>query len=268
LQPGERIELIAVKKGDQVKKGDLLVQLANDDLLEHRSLLQEKRFKMMQTSDKIRLLDARIKTLTHSIDQLEKKIADEQTVLKKLADYETEKDLMQWTENLQRKKDQLSVIKTEHTIAIKQLGQQAEIETTYAELSKQLDRQRNALTVQAPFSGTIVFTGHNYGRATVGEKVLELRDDQKLIVKATVFQHQLPYIHIGSRAKIFPNFFKDLFVWGEVKAIGPPNSSQTDRGFPTFSLTIELDHESNELISGMGVSVKIIADDQPVEERQ
>ena len=67
---------------------------------------------------------------------------------------------------------------------------------------------------------------------------------------------------------MFPDFFQEVFVWGEVKSIGPSTSLQADGGFPIFPLTIELDHMSEDLISGMGVSVKIIADDHPGEELQ
>lgn len=263
LQSGERVEYMAVKVGDEVKKGDLLVQLANDALLEKRSSLQEKRFAMMQTGDEIRLLDKRIKAMMNSIDQLEEKIAEERSLFAELNEYTAEKNLIQWSEDLQAEKDALSILKTERTIAVEQLAQQAEIETTYAELSEQLDRKQNALTVQAPFAGRITFIGHNYGRAMPGEQIFELIDDRKLIVNAAIRQHQLPFVHIGSRAKVFPIFFQDKFVWGEITAIGPSDTLQADDEFQTFPLTIELDHNSNELISGMGVSVKIIVDDHP-----
>ena len=256
----ESVEYIAVKAGDHVQKGDLLARLVNYALLDHLISLQAKRLSLMEAGDQIRLLDKRIESMEKAVHRLENRIAKERSILIQVGEKTIDSYLIEWTEELREKQDALSILKTERNFTQNRLAQETVLENALNEKAKKLSDRIDDLAVCAPFAGHIDRVSENYGRALPGDRIIELRDDNVLIVNATVWQHQLPYIHIGSRAKIYPNFFQNEAIQGTVVAIGPSSSTETNGGFPVFPVTIELTKTPAGLISGMGVSVLIVVD--------
>jgi Cu(I)/Ag(I) efflux system membrane fusion protein/cobalt-zinc-cadmium efflux system membrane fusion protein len=109
------------------------------------------------------------------------------------------------------------------------------------------------LTVFAPAGGLVMQRIHGLdGMAIVpGMELLHIADLSSLLLRAEVYEHQLPWLDIGSKAEVTFDYLPGEAFSGRVRYIEPEVSPETR----TVTLTLEVPNPSGRLRVGMFATV-------------
>lgn len=258
LRPGERIVKVLTWEGAAVDKGVALVQLANDDLRRQAISLHDRISKIEEENDHREILKLKIENTEEIIKKLGSQIEKERGISEKIPDYLIEGKIGEWINEKTSAERELRIFQKELSLLEKRLAKSENRRGLLEERMSEIEREIQQLLITAPFSGRVTRMGHYPERLGPGDLVLELSNEESYRVEAKIWQHQLRYIRPGDRAKIFPNFFEDYHIYGNVRSVDPSGNPSQEDGFPVFIVTIILDQKSSKLISGMAVAVEII----------
>lgn len=178
---GEIVEL-AVKEGDYVKKGDLLIRIKADT---YNSIVERAEASLLANEAQLRQSEANLKQLKAQFER-QKTLYDQAAISE--SEYETAMG--------------------QYESAVAQLGQaKANVEVGKAQLKQNHEDQRKT-TIYAPSDGTVskllVELGERVvGTATMaGTEMLRIADLSKMEVRAEVNENDIVRVEMGDSAKL------------------------------------------------------------------
>jgi Cu(I)/Ag(I) efflux system membrane fusion protein/cobalt-zinc-cadmium efflux system membrane fusion protein len=124
-------------------------------------------------------------------------------------------------------------------------GKVAEIEST--------GEVHRTLTVVAPTSGVVMQRMHGLDGMAIqpGMELMHLVDLSSLWLRAEIYEHQLPWLGVGSSAKVTFDYLPGEAFSGRVRYIEPEVSPETR----TVTLTLEVPNSTGRLRVGMFATV-------------
>jgi multidrug efflux pump subunit AcrA (membrane-fusion protein) len=256
LGAGERVVRLLVQDNAQVRRGDNLVQLANDNLTGLLFSLNQKEEELAAERDAQTLLQVEQGAAAAALRRLEARIAEEQALHERIADYPAAGVLRELSEERDRRQANLKLLDTKIVLA---RARAARLEAAIAALrgrSGDLGSQASRLLVTAPFDGRVVHVHPHADRAPIGTRILELWDTRALRVEARVWQHQLALIREGQPVKVLPEFFQNTTIDGKIASIGAVIEAPERESFPVYPVLVDLLDPPRTLQVGMAVTVR------------
>ncbi|MBO9489846.1 efflux RND transporter periplasmic adaptor subunit [Endozoicomonas sp. G2_1] len=209
---GGRVEEIFVDDGQYVEKGDLILRLSNDRLLQN-SINNESRF--IENMNSLRDREFRLSTqklnLREQLLEYEYRVSRLQKELNRLNSvensYVVQKDIDNTTDEFNyyiSKRDILKKrITLEDDLRKKQLQQ---IQTSISQVDRNLDliqQTLNNLNVKAPISGHLSTLKTELGRnIQQGENIGQIDIISKYLIKSEVDQYYISRVFIGQNAEL------------------------------------------------------------------
>lgn len=261
LLPGESLEQVHVKRDEQIKKGDPLIRLSNDQLANSIVDLVRKKNEIEYTMRQNSLTAMEIKLKEKYIAQIDEKINKEEELVEKISGYSSQlsKQLLQQKQQLS---DQLTVLRAKHRMAAEVNQSNQKLTATLQDQIDRLTERQKQLDIKAPFDGTIFYIEENPSRAVPGRVVCELWNEQVVMVRGKIMQHQYSFVHSGDKVKISLEFSDEKSLDGIVYAIEQGQAQGSDprlmRGYATFSVLIKVNHP-RWLKPGMMVSIEMVS---------
>jgi Cu(I)/Ag(I) efflux system membrane fusion protein/cobalt-zinc-cadmium efflux system membrane fusion protein len=113
---------------------------------------------------------------------------------------------------------------------------------------------QRTLTVHAPADGVVMQRMHGLDGMAIspGMELLHLADMSSLWLRAEVYDHQLPWLNVGSRASVSFDYLPGDSFSGRVRYIEPEVSPATR----TVTLTLEVPNPTGRLRVGMFATVE------------
>jgi len=258
LQPGERVLEVFFKRGQRVKKGDPVTRLSNEGLYEQYYILKEKELFALKEQNRADILKLRMQIRQEGLKRLNGKIAKEREILKKVPEYHIKEKISQLEEEKKDREGELQILQGERQAILKWLKKNSELTKVRSAKLSNINFQKEGWLVKAPFGGYVVRAAQFPVRLRSGELVLEIVDDQHLEVVAFAWQNQMKHISPGLKAKVYPNFFDDTFLYGTVRSVVPVARIESNREIPSFPVIIDLDDDNIKFYPGMTVTVRIL----------
>ena len=253
----ERLGAIFVKDGAWVEKDAPLVKLENNVLPDHIIRLMTDSIALQEALLHIENLRIKVQMLQEEIMWIDERIKEEKEFKEALPNYPVEGILKKIEEEKKRKEWELRLISNEMETATLLSEMRQELLQRLKDRINILQEREKSLVVKAPFSGRVVMNNPSPETIRPGEVLLELWDESTLVVKAEVWQNQIRFVKPGETVEIFPNFSRTFSVPGTVRSIGRPTDyAQSEKGFPVFPVTIDLQGRSKKLLPGMAVTVR------------
>ena len=113
---------------------------------------------------------------------------------------------------------------------------------------------KDELTFRAPFSGHIITKTAVEGRSFMaGEALYEIAVLHHLWARASIYEYEMPLIHVGQKARIVQPYLGNKTFQSEVAFLGPHIDPQTRRG----EVRLDLDNPGHQLLPDMWVNVEI-----------
>ncbi len=237
--PGEIIEL-AIKDGDFVKKGDLLVKV-NPDTLDAQVKQQEAALAATRASSAQRraeMLQAEL-DLSRASDLFEKGFVTE--------------------DELDQAKTRVEVTKAALEAALHQIERQE------MQLREATDKLAKA-TIYSPITGTVTRLNSEIGDRVVGTgqfagtEILRVADLNNMEVRVQVSEADIVNVEVGQLAKIEVDAFSKEEFTGTVTEIANSALTTNERSqeqLTTFEVRIRLDDSENVLRPGMTATADI-----------
>ena len=261
LLPGESVEQVYVKRGEQVKKGNPLVRLTNDQLSNSIGDLIRKKNEVGYNVQQASLLTLEIELKEKYLAQIDEKIKKEEELVEKVSGYSSQlsKKLEQQRRQLS---DQLTILRARDKIAMEMNGKNQDLASSMQVQIEKLVERRQQLDIKAPFAGGIFYIIEDPQRAVPGRPVCELWNENVLMVRGKIMQHQYSFVHSGDKVKISMEFSTEKKLDGVVHSIEQGLAQERDprlmQGYATFSVLIRVD-EPQWLKPGMMVSVEMVS---------
>ncbi|MEZ5363469.1 MAG: efflux RND transporter periplasmic adaptor subunit [Bryobacterales bacterium] len=277
--PG-RVAWIGVEKGDQVKKGDVLVRLED----------AEFRARVQQSEGNVAALKARLAELEagsrpEEIRRAEANMGEARADLQKAKlDLDRARELSeagvvsrQDFDNAKAAYDsqQARVQSLERSLELLRIGpRREEIESMRGQVRQaegQLAYDRtilDATLIRAPVSGAILERNVEQGEFVttgfVGDRgakgyVVSLADLGDLQVELDISQDDFSKLHMGQKAKITTDAFRDREYDGELVEISP----EADRQKATVQVKVQVLHPDEYMRPEMNANVAFLADQKP-----
>lgn len=260
LLPGENIEQVYVKRGEQVKKGGPLLRLTNDQLSNSIGDLIRKKNEIRYNVQQASLLGLEIELKEKYVAQIDAKIKKEKELVEEISGYSSQvsKQLQQQRRQLS---DQLSILRARNSITMEQADKNQELESfLQMQIDKLAERQRQ-LDIKAPFAGRIFYIVEDHLRVVPGRPVCELWNENSVMVRGKIMQHQYSLVHSGDKVRISMEFSTEDKLAGVIHSIEQGRGQERDprlmRGYATFSVLIKVD-DPRWLKPGMMVSVEMV----------
>jgi len=252
LKPGDVVLEMFVSEGDQVRKGDKLLRLANVDLVSRFVGLRQSKLWYLREIESLAALDQEIAIERRNLDMITRQLAKpemgEGPAAARLR--EEERKLSERLRTLAVRKENSGSQKGALTEALRLIDESLDL----------LDKQLDALMVTAPFDGVARSVEADTNSLAPPMAALEVRDESTLAVQVDLWQHQVPYVKVGNKALIYPDFYGERKFEGLVTRIDPPRASPGLRDFPKFPVTVKIGATETGLLVGMVVSVKILSE--------
>jgi len=290
-----RISTIHCDEGDTVNKGDVLLQLADEDLLAKVNLakatLEKVKTEVLVASSRVENMQAAIENVEADIHAAE---ADLQNAESRQKDAERHLQQMNTLYKINAvARESLDSAVTAHDAAVAGVkAAQAKIAAEKArqkEVMAQKDMTENQLlsakagvhqaesdleyqqavyaetVIRSPISGTVVYKALRVGEAvSPGMTILTIVNLNRLTVRIDLDESSLGSIRIGNRALIQASGNPELSAEGVVAAINQYADFATQRDvtggrqdIKTFRVTLDFTDDSRKFHPGMTVSVQI-----------
>lgn len=258
LRAGERIIKYKIKENEYVKKGQPLVWLTNDSLLNQVISQREREFEIKKDIEELKIQAMEISILKNDIERLKKQILEERNIAKLIKDYPLSIQEKKITDEIVLKTKKLNILTSKKLLNENLINDRKKIQNFSSSHTADITRRLNKLIVKAPFSGKIAQVNQNPDWASTGETILEMWNENELLVKAEVWQHQIQHIKINDNAKVFPDYYTNYKLNGKVIKIGNAIHSNRNDEYPRFPIVIKLNKiKNNKLRVGMVVLIKI-----------
>ena len=230
---GGLISVLNVRKGDSVRKGDLLLSLWNKDLMAEIELSQAE-----AASAKA---NARASCLTAEVAQRE---ANRLLKLKKSGAVSEERVDRAVTDASARRAS-CDAAKASTTVS----ASRANV------IRARLDRTR----LIAPFNGVVAAIHGEVGESVGGTPVIDLIDTSCFHVTAPIDEVDAPRVSVGQTARVTLDAFGDREFAGTVSQIAPFVLDLASQA-RTVEIEVELDNptDRNELLAGYSADVEVI----------
>ena len=230
---GGLISVLNVRKGDSVKKGDLLLSLWNKDLMAEIELSQAE-----AASAKA---NARASCLTAEVAQRE---ANRLLKLKKSGAV-SEETVDRAVTDASARRASCDAAKANTTVS----ASRANV------IRARLDRTR----LIAPFNGVVAAIHGEVGESVGGTPVIDLIDTSCFHVTAPIDEVDAPRVSVGQTARVTLDAFGDREFAGTVSQIAPFVLDLASQA-RTVEIEVELDNptDRNELLAGYSADVEVI----------
>lgn len=264
-----RIEKIYADEGDEVKEGDVLIKLEQQELIIAKDqaeatlrLAQANLDKVLAGTreEEIQQAEAGLAQAKANLEDAEvnfsrlKKLFETHTVAKKTFDNaETLYKVAQ--AQYEAAMERLKMAKkgpTKEDIEI------ARAQVRQAEVVLQMAKQKlkDSITV-TPFSGVVVGKFKNEGEyvtSTPATEVLHLVDISSVKVEVSIPEYEMASVSVGQEAEVKVDAYPDKVFKGEIVTVNP----WIDPGTRTFKVKIEIPNGDYSLKGGMFARVNII----------
>jgi len=290
-----RISTFHCDEGDIVNKGDVLLQLADEDLLAKVNLakatLEKVKAEVLVASSSVANMQAAIENVEAEIHAAEAGLQNSETRQKDAERHLQQMRTLYKTNAVAR--ESLDSAVTAHAAAVADVkASQAKIaaeKARHKEVVAQKDMAENQLlsakagvqqaesdleyqqavyaetVIRSPISGTVVYKALREGEAvSPGMTILTIVDLSRLTVRIDLDESSLGLIRIGSRARIQASGNPELSAEGVVSAINPYADFATQKDvtggrqdIKTFRVTLDFTDDSSKFHPGMTVSVQI-----------
>ncbi len=261
LLPGETVEKVHVKRGDQVEKGSVLLRIVNDQLSNSIGDLIRKQNEIGYNVQQTSLLSLEIEIKEKYLVQIDGKLKKEEELVKNIPGYSSQlsKQLDQQKKQLS---DQLVMSRAKDKMARQMNEKNKKLSLSLqVQIDKLLERQKQ-LEIKAPFAGKIFYIVDDPFRAVPGRPVCELWNEKVLMVRGKIMQHQYSHVRLGEKVKVSMEFSKQSKLDGIVHSIEQGMAHERDpramQGYAAFSVLIRVD-EPHWLKPGMMVSVEMLS---------
>ncbi len=258
-------------EGDQVKKGDVLVELRNTELKAQVRLAQanlrvgESRYKQAELGKNIsgKVSSTRVAQAQAQFEQAKRDFEQAKTL----------KDKNAIAQNLFDKADTAYKVSEEALAgALASEGEnavrseelvmaQATIEQLQAGVSVAEAALDNAL-VKAPFDGIVAKTMREVGEAvTIGMPLLQLVNPSEIYIEAPFDEANASQIKVGQKVRINIDAYRDTDFYGTVDFISPVVSLNPDLS-RTLNVQVKIEQDKEKFITGMSADVIILVDEK------
>lgn len=235
-----RIEELHAEEGTRVKKDDLLVKLAYDEL-----------------SAKGKELDAGIKAAEAQLAQARDNLSNARTELKRARDLYAQGAYPK--EQLDDQETRVAVLEAQERAAEKM------VEQASRGLGS-LDTQIADYTLYSPLDGVVLSKNSEVGETALpGMSLLTLGDLATVWMKVYVTEPDLGRVKLGQKARVFTDAFPDKPHWGRVSWVSDqaeftPKNVQTrdERARLVYAVKILLDNPDQTLKPGMMADAEIL----------
>lgn len=255
--PNRLVERVLVAKGQKVKAGQPLVIFDSSDIDLQIISLSEKKQEIEKQLILKKELALEIATNQKILDRINGRLDDMEQVLK------TNPNLpSQGVENLRERKMVLTGELAARLLRqryLQKIMEQARVSLGRLDRqTKQLEKIEERLTVKAPFAGEVVRAADPTSPVTPDGILCEVQDNSAYLVKGQVLQSQLRHVKPGDRVRIKIEFVIEKPIPGYIVQVEPARINQENQGgYPSFPVTIRLDHNDPRLRPGMTALVTI-----------
>lgn len=223
------IERVFVQNGEQVRQGDVLVQLRDSEYQE----------RLRQAEANLRISQAQEKQALAALGEVESEIKR----IRVLAERDLTSDL-----ELEQVEAQLESAEANYELA------QARVEQAEASVEEQRDAL-NQTQIVAPVDGTVGQRNAEIGmQASSGTRLFTIGDLSQSKITINLTERMLSYINTGQTVRIFSENLSDTVLTAEISRISP------FLGAGNFSTEAEIDLENPDqiLMPGMFVTVDVL----------
>ncbi|MCC6796460.1 MAG: efflux RND transporter periplasmic adaptor subunit [Candidatus Hydrogenedentes bacterium] len=258
-------------EGDQVKQGDILVELRNTEYKAQVRLAQanlkvgESRYKQAEMGKNIsgKVSSTRVAQAQAQFDQAKRDYEQAKTL----------KDKNAIAQNLFDKADTAYKVAEEAlAAALASEGEnavrseevimaQATIEQLQAGVSVAEAALDNAY-VKAPFDGIVAKTMREVGEAvTIGMPLLQLVNPSEIYIEAPFDEANASQIKVGQKVRINIDAYRGTDFYGTVDFISPVVSLNPDLS-RTLNVQVKIEQDKEKFITGMSADVIILVDEK------
>jgi hypothetical protein len=261
LGAGERVSKILVNKEEIVDKDQPLVLLANDDMQQQITALEEMKLKTWREKEDLKLLDIEINNEKNNKQELENLIAKERQIGEEIPGYQVDRQIRQWQEEFNRSEGKLRILKERLAIQKQSYAKQKDLVASRETMLADLKLRASKLKILAPFRGTVKRLHPSAEKAIPGELILELWDESFYLIHADLWQNQVVNVNPGNRVEVYPDFYKNTCLTGIVQSMPAADIDADKDQFPKFPVYVELKKQDRHLVIGMAVSLRIFTGD-------
>ncbi len=257
LREQETIAAFTVTEGAEVRKGDVLVRLSNYAALKEYTDLSYRKLQYNEKKNNLVVLEMEIERAEKDLADLKKELALQGKKGKEMKDYPLGLQLVRLKKELEKQEEALKILTTRRDFLKTGVAEEGKIISILDSRLAEVRGRMNSMDIRAPFDGTAVYVPAAAENLRPGDRVIEVIDNNRLHVRADVWQHQLRHIKKGNSAQVFPDFFGDNFIKGTVARIRFSPVKAPGEQYPRFPVYIDLETGNKELKAGMSVTVKI-----------
>jgi len=257
LEPHEHVVEYFVENGNKVNKGDPLVNLKNDYLMDQQIMLQEKLIGLQNEQHSIELIEIKIDEKEKAAQRIRALINEEKSINTDAPFYSIEKAIKELIEEVHTNESELRILRKELELIKKLAPGRILLINHVKNKLRFIQEQLNTMVITAPFAGTITKISPYFRGLDPSQPVLEIYDTTPFEVEVQAWQYHLQYLISGCRVKVYPYLYENKFVRGTLRGIGPEAVPTKDNAFPFFPVFIDLDENFEQMRPGMVVKVEI-----------
>lgn len=260
LSPGETVTSMNYSNGDYVNKGDVIYTASNAELLTKIAALEEKLLNIIKQKEQFDLLKIERNQHAEMIRHLKDMLDNEKKIEEKVPGYSAIDRKTNLEDELFRIRSKHNLIKAKLKYSNARIDKHTDMMALLQQSIDALMEKKEALTVRAPFAGKVRMISSHVSFLKPGEVIVELFDDSSYVVKTELWQHQLQYVSVGSKAEIYPDFYSEESIPAVVKSISPSVREKRSKGFSRFPVALNISNTNlnkDKFISGMTLSVRI-----------
>lgn len=223
------IQEVYVQSGERVQRGDILVQLRDN----------EYRERLRQAEASLRIANAQRRQAQAALNEIEAELKRQRIL--------AERDLV--TE-LQMEQLEAEVESAEASLELAE----AQVEQAQSTVDEQKDALEQTI-IRAPITGTVGDRAAEVGmQASTNNRLFVIGDLSRSRININITERMLQYIETGQPVRIYSENFPDTTLTGEISRISP------FLGEGSFSTQAEIDvnNESRLLLPGMFVTVDVL----------
>jgi HlyD family secretion protein len=258
-------------EGDQVKKGDVLVELQHTELDAQVSLAKanlkvgQSRLKQVEMGRDIGkdVSGTRVAQAMAQFDQAKKDFDQAKTLMDKNSIARNLYDKAETVYKVAKQAlDAAQASEGENDVRSEEVRMaDASIEQLEAAVNVAEAMRDNAI-VRAPFDGVVAKTLREVGEAvTIGMPLLQLVNPSELYVEAPFDEANASQIKVGQKVRINIDAYHGKDFYGTVDFISPVVSLNPDLS-RTLNVQIRIEEEKDKFITGMSADVIILVDEK------
>jgi multidrug efflux pump subunit AcrA (membrane-fusion protein) len=258
LQPGESVVRLFISEDQKVESGELVARLVNEKLFSLFSETVESTITALKQDYNLEKLRIQLQSLEESRKGLEE-------VITKMDRLSEDGHYSSLNEKLVTIRENYHALTREVQLTRKEIELHERIRTLYLPVLRNkeimaltLAQKIERLDIHAPLSGRIRYVHEEPDRAVAGDKLLEIWNTEKILIRAFVVQNQVEYLQVGDEVKIFFDYFSAEYYLGTVTEIchGTFEHDGSGRKMNIFPVLIEPKSMKNARI-GNEVIIKL-----------